>query len=168
MTGHASLNLHSRQACEEERFWVSKKAISTTQNQCFSFLLQRRMNLEQSPLSSAAIASLREQMRVSQRHSGGVFELTGTPLFSYTARGLSGAFLKLCRNAKIEDFHFHDIRHEVTSCFFEKELNRVGSSNHHRTQSPQDVNAPYPIMGRGFGREIEMISDKVSEDTMKL
>ena len=82
------------------------------------------MTLEQT-LSSAAIASLREQMRVSQRHSGSVFELTETPLFSYTARGLSGAFLKLCRKAKIEDFHFHDIRHEATPCFFEKELNPV-------------------------------------------
>ena len=58
-------------------------------------------------------------------YSGRFFEPTETPLFTYTARGLSGAFLKLCRNAKIEDFHFHDIRHEVTSCFFEKELNPV-------------------------------------------
>jgi len=66
-----------------------------------------------------------EQMRASQRHSGGVFELTETPLFSYTARGLSGAFLKLCRKVKISDFHFHDLRHEATSRFFEKGLNRV-------------------------------------------
>ncbi len=67
------------------------------------------------PLSSAAIASLREKMSVSQRHSGSVFELTETPLFSYTARGLSGAFLKLCRKVKINDLHFHDLRHEATS-----------------------------------------------------
>ena len=77
------------------------------------------------PLSSVAIASLREQMRASQRHSGGVFELTGTPLFTYTARGLSGAFLKLCRKVKIDDLHFHDLRHEATSRFFEKGLNPV-------------------------------------------
>ena len=64
-------------------------------------------------------------MRASQRHSGGVFELTGTPLFTYTARGLSGAFLKLCRKVKIDDFHFHDLRHEATSRLFEKGLNPV-------------------------------------------
>ena len=77
------------------------------------------------PLSSAAIASLTEQMRASQRHSGGIFELIESSLFTYTARGLSGAFLKLCRKVKIEDLHFHDLRHEATSRFFEKGLNPV-------------------------------------------
>ena len=76
-------------------------------------------------LSSDAIESLREKMRVSQRHSGSVFELTDSPLFTYTARGLSGAFLKLCRRVKIEDLHFHDLRHEATSRLFEKGLNPV-------------------------------------------
>jgi integrase len=69
--------------------------------------------------------SLTEQVRASQRHSGGVFELTGTPLFTYTARGVSGAFLKLCRKVKIDDLHFHDLRHEATSSLFEKGLNPV-------------------------------------------
>jgi integrase len=77
------------------------------------------------PLSSTAIASLTEQMRTSQRHSREVFELTETPLFIYTGRGLSGAFLKLCRKVKIEDLHFHDLRHEATSRLFEKDLNPV-------------------------------------------
>ena len=83
------------------------------------------MTLEQSPTSSAAIASLREQMSGSQRHSTSVIELTETPLFTYTARGLSGAFLKLCRKVKINDLHFHDLRHEATSRLFEKGLNPV-------------------------------------------
>ena len=69
--------------------------------------------------------SLTGQVRASQRHSGGVFELTETPLFTYTARGLSGAFLKLCRKVKIDDLHFHDLRHEATSRLFEKGLNPV-------------------------------------------
>ena len=64
-------------------------------------------------------------MRVSQRHSREVFELTETPLFTYTARGLSGAFLKLCREVKIDDLHIHDLRHEATSRLFEKGLNPV-------------------------------------------
>ena len=69
--------------------------------------------------------SLTGQVRASQRRSGGVFELTGTPLFTYTGRGLSGAFLKLCRKVKINDLHFHDLRHEATSRLFEKGLNPV-------------------------------------------
>ena len=77
------------------------------------------------PLSSTAIASLRGQVRASQRHSGSVFELTESPLFTYTARGLSGALLKLCRKVNIDDLHFHDLRHEATSRFFEKGLNPV-------------------------------------------
>jgi len=84
------------------------------------------MSLGQSQtFSSAALASLTGQMRVSQRRSGRIFELTESPLFSYTARGLSGAFLKLCRKVKIEDLHFHDLRHEATSRLFEKGLNPV-------------------------------------------
>ena len=83
------------------------------------------MTLEQSHLSSAAIASLRDQVRASQRHSGSVFELTEITLFTYTPRGLSGAFLKLCRMTNIDDLHFHDLRHEATSRFFKKGLNPV-------------------------------------------
>ena len=83
------------------------------------------MSLGQSPLSSAALASLRRQMRVSQRHSVRVFALTESPLFTYTARGLSGAFLNLYRKVKTEDLHFHELRHEATSRLFEKGLNPV-------------------------------------------
>ena len=64
-------------------------------------------------------------MKVSQRHSGGVVSLIEPPLFTYTPRGLSGAFLKLCRKTGIDDLHFHDLRHEATSRFFEKGLNPV-------------------------------------------
>jgi integrase len=77
------------------------------------------------PLSSRAITALRAQLRASQRHSGGVISLHEPPLFSYTPRGLSGAFLKLCRKTGIDDLHFHDLRHEATSRFFEKGLNPV-------------------------------------------
>ena len=64
-------------------------------------------------------------MRASQRHSGGVVSLIEPPLFTYTPRGLSGAFLKLCRKTDIDDLHFHDLRHEATSRLFEKGLNPV-------------------------------------------
>jgi len=73
------------------------------------------------PLSSRAIEALREQLRGSQN----VISIEETTLFSYTARGLSGAFLRLCRKHGLENLHFHDLRHEATSRFFEKGLNPV-------------------------------------------
>ena len=39
--------------------------------------------------------------------------------------GYQGGFLKLCPKVKIEDLHFHDLRHEATSRLFEKGLNPV-------------------------------------------
>ncbi len=73
------------------------------------------------PLSSKAIAVLREQLRGSKN----VIPIGETTLFSYTARGLSGAFLRLSRRYKLDNLHFHDLRHEATSRFFEKGLNPV-------------------------------------------
>ena len=73
------------------------------------------------PLSSKAIAVLREQLRGSEN----IIPIEETTLFSYTARGLSGAFLRLSRRHKLENLHFHDLRHEATSRFFEKGLNPV-------------------------------------------
>ena len=73
------------------------------------------------PLSSRAIEALRAQLRGSQN----VITIEETTLFSYTARGLSGAFLRLCRKHKLDNLHFHDLRHEATSRFFEKGLNPV-------------------------------------------
>ena len=73
------------------------------------------------PLSSRAIEALREQLRGSQN----VIPIEETSLFSYTARGLSGAFLRLCRKHGLENLRFHDLRHEATSRFFEKGLNPV-------------------------------------------
>jgi integrase len=77
------------------------------------------------PLSSQALTALRGQLRTSQRVSGGVISLYETHLFTYTPRGLSGAFLRLCRRIGIENLHFHDLRHEATSRLFEKGLNPV-------------------------------------------
>jgi len=77
------------------------------------------------PLSSVAITPLRGQFRASQGVSGGVICLYETRLFAYTPRGLSGAFLRLCRRIGIANLHFHDLRHEATSRLFEKGLNPV-------------------------------------------
>ena len=112
---NASLPLLLKLACDVERFWTSKRVTLTSKNKSFSYRLQRRMNLGQSPLSSNALTSLREQMRVSQRQSQGVISLHEPPFFAYKPRGVSGEFSKLCRRTEIDDFHFHDLRHEATS-----------------------------------------------------
>jgi integrase len=77
------------------------------------------------PLSSVAITCLRSQLRASKRLSEGVIPLHEMPVFTYSARGVSGAFLKRCRRSGIEDLRFHDLRHEATSRLFEKGLNPV-------------------------------------------
>jgi integrase len=77
------------------------------------------------PLSSVARNVLRAQLSASQWVSEGVIRLHKPSLFSYTPRGLSGAFLRLCRRIEIDDLRFHDLRHEATSRFFEKGLNPV-------------------------------------------
>ena len=73
------------------------------------------------PLSSKAIAVLREQLRGSEK----VISIGVTTLFTYKPRSLSGAFLRLSRRHKLDNLHFHDLRHEATSRFFEKGLNPV-------------------------------------------
>ena len=73
------------------------------------------------PLSSRAIEALREQLRGSDN----VISIEEITLFSYTARGLSGAFLRLCRRHNLGNLHFHDLRHAATSRIFEKGLNPV-------------------------------------------
>ena len=122
---NASLRLLLKQGCEEVRFWTLKRVTLTSKNKSFSYRLQRRMNLGQSHFSSNALTSLREQMRVSQRQSQGVISLHEPPFFAYKPRGVSGEFSKLCRRTGIDDFHFHDLRHEATSRLFEKGLNPV-------------------------------------------
>lgn len=46
-------------------------------------------------------------------------------LFSYSADGISQAFAEICKRAGIDDLHFHDLRHEATSRFFEKGLDTM-------------------------------------------
>ena len=106
---------------------TSKRVILTSRNGPFSYLLQRQMILEPSPpfLSSQGITALTSQLRASERQSERVIPLHEPPLFDYSPRGLSGAFLRLCRRLNIDNLHFHDLRHEATSRLFEKGLNPV-------------------------------------------
>jgi integrase len=58
-----------------------------------------------------ACAVIEEQRRFSESNWGRIFP--------YNGRSIGTAFRRQCRVLKIEDLHFHDLRHEGTSRFFE-------------------------------------------------
>jgi integrase len=47
------------------------------------------------------------------------FKSGGGRIFPYNGRSVGTAFRRQCRDLKIEDLHFHDLRHEGTSRLFE-------------------------------------------------
>jgi integrase len=58
------------------------------------------------------------------------------PVFpGLTTEAIKRAFMRARRRAGLEDFHFHDLRHEGTSRLFEKGLNpiEVASVTGHKT-----------------------------------
>lgn len=65
------------------------------------------------PLSPAAITILQQQ--AAQKGAEG-------QVFSTTASGLQQSWERVLERAKIEDLHFHDLRHEAISRFFERGL----------------------------------------------
>ncbi len=52
-----------------------------------------------------------QQQKFASPHTGRVFP--------YNGRSVGTAFRRACRDLKIEDLHFHDLRHEATSRLFE-------------------------------------------------
>jgi integrase len=77
------------------------------------------------PLSLAAIQVLKALPRSV---SGAVFP-------GVTSEAIKRAFIRACRRAEIENFRFHDLRHEATSRLFEKNLDmmEVASITGHKT-----------------------------------
>lgn len=81
------------------------------------------------PLSKKAAAVLRRLAKAKgARLNGPVFR-------ELTAEAIKRAFMRACKRAGLEDFHFHDLRHEGTSRLFEKKLNpiEVASVTGHKT-----------------------------------
>ncbi|TIO23998.1 site-specific integrase [Mesorhizobium sp.] len=56
--------------------------------------------------------ALIEEQRDAQEGSGG-------RIFPYNGRSVGTAFRRVCKDLKIVDLHFHDLRHEATSRLFE-------------------------------------------------
>lgn len=61
------------------------------------------------PLSKKAVEVIKRQ----PRHINGL-------VFPIRGDSITKAFGRVCKNAKLEDLRFHDLRHEATSRFFEK------------------------------------------------
>jgi integrase len=77
------------------------------------------------PLSSVAIGVLRALPR----------SIDGMVFPGVTTEAVKRAFKRACKRAKINDFRFHDLRHEGTSRLFEKGLNlmQVAEITGHKT-----------------------------------
>lgn len=67
------------------------------------------------PLSSRAIEILKARAPEDRR--------TGRVFTGVTGEALKRAFIRAVERSGVQDFHFHDLRHEATSRFFEKGLN---------------------------------------------
>ncbi len=76
------------------------------------------------PLSSVAVDLLKALPR----------SINGEVFPGVTTEAVKQAFIRATRRAKIEDFHFHDLRHEATTRLFERGLNiiEVSSITGHR------------------------------------
>ena len=73
------------------------------------------------PLSSRAVAVL-ESLK---EEKDGVQALSVGKVFKTTDAALKKAFERACERAGINDFHFHDLRHEATSRLAEKLPNLI-------------------------------------------
>ena len=82
------------------------------------------------PLSSLAVAILETTIAVMSKHD----KANNERIFPITPLALRLAWVRLTKRAKIDDLHFHDLRHEAISRFFEKGLTvpEVASISGHR------------------------------------
>lgn len=82
------------------------------------------------PLSSLAVALLETTMAVMSDKA----KTDNSLIFPITPLAVRMAWDKLTRRAKIDDLHFHDLRHEAISRFFEKGLTvpEIASISGHR------------------------------------
>jgi len=67
------------------------------------------------PLSSRAVKAITDFIDIRLNYP------------NYKASSASQTFLRACRRVQIKDLHFHDLRHEATSRFFEKAPQYYGS-----------------------------------------
>lgn len=78
------------------------------------------------PLSRRAMEVLIALRRVAAHELGGAGELDSGPVFpGLTVNAFKLAFTRMVKRAGLENFRFHDLRHEATSRLFEKGLSQM-------------------------------------------
>lgn len=78
------------------------------------------------PLSQRAIATLQELQQVAAREMGIPGSVCTGPVFpGLTVNSFKLAFNRMVKRAGLENFRFHDLRHEATSRFFEKGISQM-------------------------------------------
>ncbi|MDB0528272.1 site-specific integrase [Ralstonia solanacearum] len=78
------------------------------------------------PLSRRAMEALLVLKRVAARHLGCDGEIMSGPVFpGLTINAFRLAFTRMVKRAGLENFRFHDLRHEATSRLFEKGLSQM-------------------------------------------
>jgi integrase len=93
---------------------------------CIAFLPETKNGETRGvPLSTTAVATIRTLPLAT----------TGKLFPGVTTEAIKRAFMRACERAEMENFHFHDLRHEATSRLFEKGLNplEVASITGHKT-----------------------------------
>lgn len=78
------------------------------------------------PLSRRAMEVLMTLRQVAARELGCTGELDSGPVFpGLTINAFKLAFTRMVKRAELENFRFHDLRHEATSRLFEKGLSQM-------------------------------------------
>lgn len=78
------------------------------------------------PLSRRAMEVLMTLRQVAARELGCTGELDSGPVFpGLTINAFKLAFTRMVKRSGLENFRFHDLRHEATSRFFEKGLSQM-------------------------------------------
>lgn len=78
------------------------------------------------PLSRRAMEVLIALRRVAAHELGGAGDLDSGPVFpGLTVNAFKLAFTRMVKRAGLENFRFHDLRHEATSRLFEKGLSQM-------------------------------------------
>ncbi|MEM5428252.1 site-specific integrase [Cupriavidus oxalaticus] len=78
------------------------------------------------PLSRRAMEELTRLKQVAARELGCTREIDAGPVFpGLTINAFKLAFVRMVDRAKVQNFRFHDLRHEATSRLFEKGLSQM-------------------------------------------
>ncbi|SOY43818.1 integrase [Cupriavidus taiwanensis] len=78
------------------------------------------------PLSRRAMEILRALQQIAARELGHECAVTSGPVFpGLTVNAFKLAFTRMVQRAGLENFRFHDLRHEATSRLFEKGLSQM-------------------------------------------